>query len=184
MPRVGLGDEVMTEKAARRFRAKVNKGGPLPAHCPELGPCWIWVASCLPNGYGQFWLNGKRHLSHRLMWSLTNGPIPDGLCVLHNCDNPGCVRVSHLFLGTQGDNLKDMGAKGRHRLQRRPGLYRGARHPQARLTEIQAIGAMAQWLTGRACAAIAAEYGVSSDAIGDICRGKTWKHLFEETTSG
>ncbi|MGW2169160.1 HNH endonuclease signature motif containing protein [Streptomyces sp. NPDC001705] len=76
--------------------------------------CWEWGASRHRNGYGQFHLPGKRHaLAHRASWLLLFGPIPDGLHVLHRCDNRPCVRPDHLFLGTRVDNMQDMAAKGR-----------------------------------------------------------------------
>lgn len=51
---------------------------------------------------------------HRLVWIEENGPIPTGMCVLHKCDNPPCINIDHLFLGTQSDNIDDMVRKGRH----------------------------------------------------------------------
>jgi hypothetical protein len=83
--------------------------------------CLEWTGSRLPRGYGHIWFNGSRTYTHRLAWELANGPIPDGLNVLHHCDNPPCCETEpseeypegHLFLGTQLDNVTDMVAKGR-----------------------------------------------------------------------
>lgn len=55
----------------------------------------------------------KPELAHRVSWFLSIGPIPNKMCVLHRCDNPGCVRLDHLFLGTRADNNLDMIKKGR-----------------------------------------------------------------------
>lgn len=78
--------------------------------------CCVWTGARSSFGYGQL-RTGQRGLiemAHRLAWQFENGPIPDGLSILHTCDNPPCVRPSHLFLGTQLDNMRDMMAKGRH----------------------------------------------------------------------
>jgi hypothetical protein len=72
--------------------------------------CWFWNGT-LSNGYGKM----GRQLAHRLSWEAFNGPIPDGLFVLHKCDTPPCVNPDHLFLGTHGDNVRDCLAKGRHK---------------------------------------------------------------------
>ena len=66
--------------------------------------------------------------AHRWAWMLVHGSIPDGLHVLHRCDNPPCFRPSHLFLGTDADNARDMASKGRSKFQRSPELFRGANH--------------------------------------------------------
>lgn len=96
-----------------QFWAKVAKAGP--------NDCWLWLGHKMPYGYGTY---GKpKQLAHRRAWELTNGPIPDGLMVLHNCpdgDNPSCVNPAHLWLGTQTDNMRDAAAKGRISSQQRP----------------------------------------------------------------
>ncbi len=77
--------------------------------------CWLWRGHCDRLGYGQFWLGPGHTSAHRAAWILTNGFIPDGLNVLHTCDNCRCVRPGHLFLGTHLDNMRDMVTKGRQR---------------------------------------------------------------------
>lgn len=76
--------------------------------------CWLWKGYRTPKGYGVFKMNGKNQQAHRAAWMLTHGPIPTGLDVLHECDNPPCVRPDTLFLGTNTDNQRDSVAKGRH----------------------------------------------------------------------
>lgn len=66
-------------------------------------------------GYGRIWTGERVADTHRLAWELTFGPIPSGMVVCHKCDNPPCFNPEHLFVGTQGDNLRDMAAKGRWR---------------------------------------------------------------------
>lgn len=75
--------------------------------------CWVWIAAKRKTGYGCFKHRGKVLDSHRISWTLEKGDIPKGKWVLHKCDNPICVRPSHLFLGTPRDNVLDMIAKGR-----------------------------------------------------------------------
>lgn len=89
---------------AERFWTKVRK----------TGGCWLWTASRDRWGYGMI-LGPKRRprLAHRVAWELTFGAVPIGLLVLHHCDIPHCVNPSHLWLGTQRDNLADAKAKGR-----------------------------------------------------------------------
>lgn len=87
-----------------RFWSKVDKSG----------DCWEWTGYVYPSGYGDFWHSDMGSVrAHRFAWQLEKGPIPEGLSVLHRCDNRRCVRVAHLFLGTALDNSLDMVRKGR-----------------------------------------------------------------------
>lgn len=101
-----------TDAEVARFWATVEVG---PGD-PETA-CWLWQGGHRDHhGYGNF----RGHATHRVSWALSNGPIPDGLIVCHKCDNPPCVRPSHLFVGTIGDNTRDMVQKGRAAWQGRP----------------------------------------------------------------
>ena len=83
---------------------------------PEMNTgCLLWSGAIDRKGYGKFWYDGKSDKAHRVSWSMAFGAIPNGLCVLHRCDTPACVNEGHLFLGTLGDNSKDMRTKGRVR---------------------------------------------------------------------
>jgi hypothetical protein len=78
--------------------------------------CWEWQAGRGWFGYGQFGVTGSTTIgAHRVAWILAHGPIPDGYHVLHRCDTPPCVRIDHLFLGTNADNIADKTRKGRAR---------------------------------------------------------------------
>ena len=124
-----------------RFWNKVNKDGPTPDHRPELGPCWLWTGSKTRDGYGQISVDGETTCAHRISWILQNGEIPDGKSVLHECDNPTCVR--HLFLGDQSDNMKDCARKGRCRTSKltREAVIsiRLSAYPNHKLAEIHGV---------------------------------------------
>lgn len=77
------------------------------------------------HGYGKKFKNGKHWKAHRLAWVQVNGHIPAGMKVLHRCDNPACVNVEHLFLGSNKDNSQDMVAKGRHHNQKKTHCKQG-----------------------------------------------------------
>lgn len=78
--------------------------------------CWEWTSVIGKDGYGVMKISKKNEGAHRVSWRLNKGEIPPGLCVLHRCDNPICVRPSHLFLGTKSDNTRDAIFKGRFKI--------------------------------------------------------------------
>lgn len=83
------------------------------AEAAAEGECWEWPGNCFtPHGYGHTNRNGEG-IASRAAWAEANGPIPEGMWVLHRCDNPPCCRPSHLYLGTPADNTQDMLSRGR-----------------------------------------------------------------------
>lgn len=149
---------------AKRFWSKVDK---------SAGPdgCWTWTASTIPQGYGQIWSKEAQRpvRAHRVAWELVKGPIPDGLNVLHDCDNPPCCNPSHFFLGTHKDNAADKVAKGRQ--------TQGEGFSHAKLTAdrvrslrmIRELGATYQQLADMFDVGIASAYRV--------CKRQTWRHV-------
>jgi hypothetical protein len=118
-------------------------------------------------GYGVF--NSpysKSDNAHRFSWRLRNGVIPDGLFVLHRCDNPPCVNPDHLFLGTQRDNMIDKVAKGRQ--------ARGRAQNGTTLTEVDVLAIRADTRRHRE---IAACYGISRPSVSAIKSRRNWRHV-------
>ncbi len=145
---------------AARFWAKVSK--------PDGDGCWEWTARRGYNGYGQFSLDGRHCLAHRFSWFLLTGHFPEGLLVLHKCDNRACVRPGHLSVGNSSDNMQDTIRKGRMRPRR------GDASPGAKLTSQAVVDICADPRPHRT---IAADYGVSSSLVGLLKSGNRWRHL-------
>jgi hypothetical protein len=122
----------------------------------------LWTGA-VNNRYGAFNI-GRNHMarSHRVAWTLTHGAIPDGASVLHRCDTPLCVNPSHLFLGTQADNLSDMAAK-----------QRGRGKTTLTADDVRAI--RARYANGEGVNALARAFGLSHPAISLIVHRKTWQ---------
>ena len=146
--------------------------------------CWLWAGTMASNGYGRFQLDRKSRWAHRVAYQFAVSPIPEGLCVLHRCDNPPCVNPEHLFLGTQQDNLADMVAKGRNQKGDRHSsrlhperLCRGERHGQAKLTEASVLTIRAAYRAGGRVGQLARQFGVARQTITDILRNRRWTHL-------
>jgi len=127
--------------------------------------CWEWKGGKSTRGYGVF---GKVQ-AHRFSWELHNGPIPEGLCVCHRCDNHSCIRPDHLFLGTQLDNMRDRKAKGRY-----IGLA-GEKNPKAKIKEEQVRQIRAMLDQKVKCPKVAKALGISVYIVEGIASGRSWR---------
>jgi hypothetical protein len=151
-----------------RFWSKVQKSS----------GCWIWKDGTFDNGYGQFRVLNKKVKAHRFSWEITYGPIPDGLKVLHKCDNPPCVNPNHLFLGTNKDNTWDSIKKGRFCID--PNRFDhpcGEDHPLSVLTNEKVLEIRFLHKNGRSKYSLAKQFNVVQDTITKVVNGITWRHL-------
>ncbi len=145
-----------------RFWAKVERR--------RKNQCWLWLASLRGRGYGQFGgplCHGAHGAAHRISWLIHFGPIPDGLFVLHHCDNPRCVNPSHLFLGTHQDNMADRDAKNR--------VAHGERHYRATTSAAKVGMARRMFSAGSSIAEITAATSLSRRILKRVIEGKQWK---------
>ena len=148
----------LRQSLEERFWAKVDKRSP--------DECWEWLASKFCTGYGAIGKAKNVLYAHRIAWELTNGPIPVGMHVLHHCDNRGCMNPTHLFLGTNEDNIADKASKGRQ--------TKGEEINNAKLTEQEVRAIRKSPLTQYALGKL---YGVSRANIGMIRNRKSWAWL-------
>lgn len=130
----------------------------------QLGDgCWHWQGRKSLKGYGAFWYKRKHYTAHRASYALLVGAIPEGLMVCHRCDVRDCVNPSHLFLGTNQDNMEDMKAKGRQ--------------GQAKLDKDRVATIRSLYYTGSySYADLADLFAVTRSNIGCIVRGVSWNH--------
>ena len=140
----------------------------------KSGECWVWTAGT-KNGYGVFHPKGGVWLlAHRYSYELANGTIPGGLFVLHECDNPPCVRHDHLFLGTHADNIHDSMRKGRARSYSAV----GEEHHNHKVTEDDVRQLRALYDAGGVgCTTLGRMFGIHEDTARQIAKRKTWKHV-------
>lgn len=135
------------------------------------GECWLWTGA-KGDGYGIVWdqrLGRNRHVT-RVVYELAHRVnLPDDIGVLHTCDNPPCVRPSHLFTGTQLDNMRDARRKDRVR--------KGEAIAWASLTEATVREIRTRYAAGERQMALAREYGVGQTSISDVVRRRTWAHV-------
>lgn len=137
--------------------------------------CWLWIGCLMrpspanPRSfpYGTIFISGKKQLAHRFSWELHFGTIPDGMSVLHTCDNPRCVNPLHLSLGSQSENINDRDDKGRSAM--------GESHGFAKLTE-DAVR-LIRVSKPKDDKAWAEKLGVNKSTVRHARTRRTWKHV-------
>ena len=158
-----------------RFWSKVRKAG-RPEECLE------WAGARLPEGYG-FIYAGPLYdepvrwiRAHRLSWEMHNGKVPEGLSVLHHCDNPPCVNPAHLYVGTQLENVRDRAVRRRGKEHRQ----NGTGNDNVKLTEADVRAIVAMTDAGKSQTVVAAMFGLTQPYVSKLARRQYWQHLWGE----
>ena len=146
----------VTRTLQERFCEKVKK----------TPTCWIWTANKNKKGYGRIWEGGRNHFAQRISWWIAFGDFNEDLRVLHKCDNPSCVRPSHLFLGTHADNGADKARKGRSARGEKNG------NSKLRVEDILSIRSSKD-----SAAKLAQAFGMDVTQIYNIRNRKQWSHV-------
>lgn len=139
--------------------------------------CWTWTGGKYNGGYGFLRGIGGRNApnvaAHRFSYMIHKGDIPQGMVIMHSCDNPACVNPDHLSVGTYKDNTQDMISKGRR--ANNPLTYgKGEVNPRALLNEAKVRYIRASKASH---AALARELGVSDVCIFKVRNRQTWSHI-------
>ncbi len=156
----------------------MSRFGPAPLGLDKLfwakitfeNDCWRWTGAVDGDGYGKAWaFTPRRHVrAHRLSWEIHRGPVPKGLCVLHHCDRPECVRPDHLFLGTQADNIADKVSKCRQSTGEQSGRSKLSREDVREIRAAYSAGGVTMARLGR-------RYAVGATNICHIVNRLTWR---------
>lgn len=152
----------------RRFWEKVEKAGP--------DECWNWIGGMNRKGYGRIGLGSRAEgtaLAHRVSYEMHHGIQVGEQCVLHKCDNRACVNPSHLFLGTQAENMADMNRKGRRRNSPR----KGESHWNAKLSRVDVLNIRHRHSLGETLDSLARCFAVRATNISAIVNRKTWTEV-------
>lgn len=131
--------------------------------------CWLWTGGLnRPGGYGRIGTHrGGQKLAHRVAYELTHGAIPDGMSVMHSCDQPRCCNPAHLSLGTHADNMRDMARKGRAKASATNKSIRRFSDEQVRHIRSSA----------ETQEALAHMYGAPRSTIASICQLRCYKEV-------
>ena len=133
--------------------------------------CWAWGGHINEHGYGRMLSSEPRTLilAHRASWVIHCGPIPSGLLVLHRCDNPGCTKPSHLYIGTQSDNMRDRALRTWRPI--------GEKHPRTHLKDSDIAKIRKLHREGNPPKDIATVFCITRTAVYDITQRRCWSHI-------
>ena len=146
----------MDEIEKARFWQRVKRSTGNPKHV-----CWLWHGH--HHVYGE-WCGKK---AHRISYELCVGPIPEGHCVMHKCDTPGCVNPYHLTTGTHKDNMQDMVQKGRHVSPASNRLW----------SDDQVRNIREDYRNGSTPKQLSVKYGSGIHAMRNLLKGKTYQDI-------
>jgi hypothetical protein len=155
---------------------KLSLAEKLHAKSKQVGNCLVWIGAKTAMGYGIIRINGTWKRAHRVVYELAHGEIGNDLVIMHSCDNPSCIKLDHLSLGTQKNNIDDMHMKGRANYKT------CSAHPKAKLTEAnveQIRNRHISYCKTNGASALAREFGVSKQAVLAILHNITWRKLGE-----
>jgi len=131
--------------------------------------CWGWFGYRTNTGYVLIRYEKDKIPAHRASWIIHKGIIPEGMMVLHKCDNRECTNPKHLFLGTHKDNMKDREIKGRGQ--------KGITHHKCKLTEQQVLEIKNLIRKGLSDSDLSKRFSVNTGTIWFIRNGVTWNHI-------
>jgi hypothetical protein len=145
----------------------------------DANGCWNWNKSKLNSGYGQVTVRslGGKHLAHRLCYRFTRGEIPEGMMVMHSCDNRTCVNPKHLSIGTAAMNQRDSWLKGRRTPIADKHKVRGDKHGRAVLKEADVVEIKRMIKANESLKTIAERFDVGKSTISMIKNGTNWSHV-------
>lgn len=127
-------------------------------------------------------INGKKRYYNRVQWAEIYGEIPKGMVIRHKCDNPSCININHLEIGTQKDNIQDCIKRGRWGYPvSHASKHKGIKHPKCKLTEEQVLEIYSD---SRKNTIMAKKYNINQATISKIKKGKSWKHLTQVVSHG
>jgi hypothetical protein len=139
-----------------------------------MTPCIVGTGNQDQDGYGLLHIKDRAGRwrtvrEHRLAWEQANGPIPEGMWVLHRCDNPRCINPDHLYVGTHQQNVVDRQTRGRQ--------AKGERLGKSTLTPTDIKEIRRLWANGLNQTEIAHRFKVNQTNISAICRRTIWRHV-------
>ena len=162
-----------------RLCAGINWQGPV---MPGMDTCcWVWTKHIDDNGYGAMGVAGRKRRVHVVAFELEHGPVPEGMYVLHHCDNRPCIR--HTYLGTKKNNAQDREVRGRsnhasgkrHGCATHPGLHYGEANGRAKITEVDAWSIRDVFSCGKVTVEeLAASFDLTETTVWNILHGKLW----------